>query len=163
MRSSIIAAIGENNELGKGNDLIWKLPADQKFFREKTLGHPIIMGRKTFESLPGILPNREHVVITRDTTYKTPTGVRVVNSLDSALEPYKNSEEEVFIIGGGEIFKQAIDKVDRLYITRIDDTEESADTYFPQIDQNKWKEVERKYHQPDEKNPLPQTFITYDS
>src|SRR3990167_9676374 len=115
---SLIAAIGKNNELGKGNTLLWHMPADMKFFREKTKGHPVIMGRKTFESLSGPLPNRKNIVITRDKTYLR-HGVDVVHSLDEATNLFKK-DEEIFVIGGAEIYKQAMNIADRLYITHVD-------------------------------------------
>ena len=168
---SLIAAIGKNNELGKGNDLIWKLPADQKFFRETTTGHPMVMGRKTFESLPGILPDRKHIVITRDKSYLRPTDAKalagkhdvdVVGSLEEALAPFKNTETEVMVIGGAEIFRQSMDIANRLYITEVDAEDKAAEVFFPPIDKTKWREVSRLPHSPDDKNPLPYTFIIYE-
>src|ERR1035437_7501180 len=126
---SLIAAISRNNVIGRDNKLLWNMPADMKHFREKTSGHTVIMGRKTFESIGKPLPNRKNIIITRDKTYLR-HGVDIVNSLEEALqlaslEQGKEFEEnqdevEVFIIGGGEIYKQAIDKADKLYITVID-------------------------------------------
>ncbi len=160
---SLIAAIGKNNELGKGNDLVWKFPADQKYFREKTSGHPIIMGRKTFESLPGILPKRMNIVITRDKNYKKP-GIEVANSLEESLKLAKNAEgsDEIFIIGGAEIFKQSMEIADRLYITHFDAKDKKADTFFPEIIPIVWNEVSREEHEPDEKNPIAYVFSVYE-
>jgi len=161
---SLIAAIGKNNELGKGNDLVWKLPADQKFFREKTTGHPMIMGRKTFESLPGILPGRRHIVITRDKSYLH-QGVEVVNSLEEAIKISRvtlDKRGEIFIIGGAEIFKQSMDLADRLYITHIDAEDKKADTFFPEIIPIVWNEVSREEFKKDAKHPFPYTFSVYD-
>src|SRR3989338_1558698 len=115
---SLIAAIGKNNELGKNNTLLFHLPADMKFFRDTTRGHAVIMGRKTFESLPGILPNRRNVIITRDQNYKK-EGIEVVHSIEEAVNLFNNPPaggEEVFIIGGAEIYKQAMPIADKLYI-----------------------------------------------
>ena len=138
----MIAAIGKNNELGKGNDLIWKIPEDQKFFREKTSGHSMIMGRKTFESLGRLLPNRRHIIITRDPSY-SPAGTEVVHSLEETLRLCKN-EEEVFIIGGGEIFRQSMELANRLYISHVDAEDKEAEVFFPAIDLKKWKVVAEK-------------------
>ena len=161
---SLIAAIGKNNELGKGNTLLWHLPADMKFFREKTLGHPVIMGRKTFESLRQPLSNRHNIVITRDKTYLR-HGVNVVNSLEEAINSARTSlteNEEVFIIGGAEIYKQAIPIADRLYITHIEAEDENADIFLPTIDKQEWKLISEESHQKDEKNPFDYTFSIYE-
>ncbi len=161
---SIIAAIGKNRELGKDNKLLWEMPADMKHFRDTTRGHAVIMGRKTFESLPnGPLPNRRNIVITRDENYLR-HGVDVVHSIDEALRlaplAQGEPEEEFFVIGGAEIYKQAIEKADKLYITKVDGNF-YADTFFPEINENIWKEDSIESHEPDEKNPLPYTFVTY--
>ena len=161
MKISLIAAIGKNNELGKGNDLLWKFPADQKFFRETTSGHPIIMGRKTFESIGRILPNRRNIIITRDLNYKK-EGAEVVHSLAEALELFKNSHEEVFIIGGGEIYKQSINIANKLYITEIEAENKGAEVFFPPIDPNKWHETWRGEHEPDKENAYKYAFIIYE-
>jgi len=161
---SLIAAIGKNNELGKDNKLLWSMPADMKHFKETTTGHAVIMGRKTFESFPnGPLPNRRNIVLTRDTEYKK-EGIEIVHSLDEALALFSGVpdgwEDEVFVIGGGELYKQAIDRANRLYITRVDDTPD-ADVFFPEIGST-WKEVFREDHAADEKNPHPYSFVTYE-
>jgi dihydrofolate reductase len=159
---SLIAAIGKNNELGKGNDLLWKMPADMKHFITKTSGHPVIMGRKTFESLPnGALPKRRNVIITRDTNYKK-EGAEVVHSLEEALALFPDKQEEVFVIGGAEIFKQSMDVADRLYITHIDAEDKNADTFFPEIIPIVWNEVSHKEHEADKKNPFNYTFSVYE-
>lgn len=165
----MIAAIGNNNELGKDNTLLWNMPADMKHFRETTRGHTVIMGRKTFESLPnGPLPNRENIVVTRDRDYARP-GIAVVHSLEEALRlaaleqgkhfEEKQEETELFIIGGGELYKQGIDRAQKLYITRIDDTPE-ADTHFPTIGPE-WKEVSREEHSADAEHAHAYTFLVY--
>lgn len=169
MLVSMIAAIGKNNALGKGNTLLWHMPADMKHFRDTTRGHTVIMGRKTFESLPnGPLPNRENIVITRDTSYVKP-GIVVMHSIPeairyAALEQGKHFEEkqeetEIFIIGGGELYKQGMEFANKLYITRIDDSPE-ADTFFPDIGPE-WKETSREEHGADSENPHGYTFLTY--
>lgn len=157
---SLIAAIGKNNELGKEQKLLWAMPADMKHFRETTSGHPIVMGRKTFESIGRALPNRRNVVITRDINYKA-DGIEIAHSLEEALKLFENSNEEVFIIGGGELYKQAIEKADKLYITRVDCETPDADTYFPEIDLNIWQETSKEDHASDEKNPFPYSFVEY--
>lgn len=129
---SIIAVIGKNRELGKDNKLIWHLPSDLARFRKITTGHPVIMGRKTFQSIGQPLPNRENFVITRDPAF-TAGGITVVRSLDEALEKAKSATgaEEIFVIGGGSIYAQAIDRADRLYLTVVDKIAPKADTFFP--------------------------------
>ena len=128
MKISLIAAIGKNRELGKNNDLIWKIPEDLKRFREITRGHAIIMGRKTWDSLPTKpLPNRSNIVITRDTGFKA-DGAIACSSIEQALE--KAGDGEIFVIGGGQIFKQAMPFADKLYLTVVD-ANSDADTFFP--------------------------------
>jgi|SRR3989344_1612299 len=158
---SLIAAIGKNNELGKGNDLLWRLPADQKFFRETTSLHTVVMGRKTFESIGRPLSNRRNVVITRDANYKK-EGVEIVHSLAGALDLFPDPKEEIFIIGGAEIYKETMPIADRLYITHIDAENREATAFFPEIIPVVWNEVSHEEHQPDEKNPLAYTFSVYE-
>ncbi|WP_296382493.1 dihydrofolate reductase [Winogradskyella sp.] len=157
---TIIVAAGENNAIGKDNDLIWHLSDDLKRFKKLTNGHHIIMGRKTFESFPKPLPNRIHIVITRQTDYKVPNGVIIVNNLKDALDAAKN-DRQPFIIGGGEIYKQSISLVNKLEITRVHSTFDNADTFFPEIDKTIWKEVSRTTHDADEKHAHAFSFITY--
>lgn len=165
---SLIAAIGKNNELGKGNDLLWNMPEDMKYFRDTTRGHSVIMGRKTFESIPNApLPNRRNVIITRDKNYKKDPpaqagGIEVVNSLEEAISLFKNEDTEVFVIGGGEIYKQAMDYADKLYITHIDAKDDEATTFFPEIIPIVWNEVSHEEHKKDEKNPYNYTFSVYE-
>ncbi|MBS1531343.1 MAG: dihydrofolate reductase [Bacteroidetes bacterium] len=153
---SAIVAIGENNAIGKNNQLLWHLPADLKYFKNKTAGHTIIMGRKTFDSVGKPLPNRRNIVVTRQ-DIKIP-GCEVVKSVDEALDLCKG-EDEVFIGGGAEIYKLAMDKTDRIYLTIVHKMFD-ADTFFPEIDPTQWVETAREDHQPDEKNNLPYSFIT---
>ena len=134
MSYSIIAAIGKNRELGKNNDLIWNLPGDLKFFRNVTSGHTIIMGRNTFDSLPRMLPNRKHIVLTSRSGL--PSEVEVYKELKSILEKYKDSSEEIFIIGGASIYELFLEYCDKLYLTEIDASEETASVYFPAFDKN---------------------------
>lgn len=157
---TIIVAAGENNAIGKDNDLIWHLSDDLKRFKSLTNGHHIIMGRKTFESFPKPLPNRTHIVITRQSDYKAPDGVIIVNNLEDALDAARN-DKQPFIIGGGEIYKQAMPIVDKLEITRVHASFENADTFFPEIDDSRWQEVSRTTHDADEKHAYAFSFITY--
>lgn len=130
---SAIAAIGKNKELGGGNKLLWNIPGELKRFKEITMGHPIIMGRKTYDSIGRILPGRTNIIITRDSGYKL-DGAVIVSSVEEALELAKKSEggEHVFIIGGGQIFKESLPKTDRLYLTLVHKTFPDADTFFPE-------------------------------
>ena len=136
MSFSIIAAIGKNNELGKDNGLIWHLPGDLKFFKETTTGKTIIMGRRTFESLPRMLPNRHHIVLSSSTDF--PSEVSVYSNLDDLLKDYEGSDEELFVIGGASIYKLFLDHSDKLYLTEIDASEE-ADAYFPKFDKKDYE------------------------
>ncbi len=128
MKLNIIAAIGQNNELGLNNQLIWHLKGDMQFFKEKTNGHTIIMGRKTFESLPHLLSNRKHLVLTHQ-NIKIPN-VQTYHDLNAFLNDYQNSDEEIFNIGGASLYKALIDYTDQIYLTEIQ-AQSKADTYFP--------------------------------
>ncbi len=167
---SLIAAIGKNNELGKGNDLVFNLPADMKHFRDTTRGHTVIMGRKTFESIGKALPSRRNIVITRDTNYFA-EGIDIVHSLEEALQistteqgrKFEENQEdlEVFVIGGGQIYADALPKAQRLYMTHVEATL-SADTYFPHIDEKLWKKVSEEKHDKDSENEYAYTFILWE-
>ena len=163
MTISIIVAIAENNVIGKDNTLIWHLPADMKYFKEKTTGHCVITGRKNYESIPEKfrpLPNRTNIVITRQTNYAAP-GAIVVSSIDNAIAKAKESnDEEIFIIGGAEIYKQSIHLVDKLYITQIHHFFE-GDAYFPPIDPTIWKQTQIQNFRADEKNKHDYSFVEY--
>jgi len=154
---SLVVAMSTNNAIGKDNQLLWHLPADLKHFKEITSGHTIIMGRKTYESIGKALPNRRNIVITRNKVLRL-TGVEVMHSLEEALNSSED-ENEVFIIGGAEIFNQSIKLADKIYLTRIHENYE-ADTFFPKIDEDCWLESELEHHLPDEKNAVPYTFST---
>ena len=163
---TIIAAAGQNNELGKDNDLIWHLPDDFKRFKTLTTGHYIIMGRKTFESFPKPLPNRTHVIITRDKTY-LPKGtsdqeknIIVVHSLDQALVKTAG-QQAVFIIGGGEIYNLSMEVADKIELTRVHSTFE-ADTFFPEINTSRWQKTSETSHGIDEKHLHAFTYETWD-
>lgn len=161
---SIISAIGNNNEIGKKNALLWDLPIDMKHFRETTIGHPVIMGQKTFESIGRPLPNRRNIILTLDKNYKV-DGAEVIYSLEELNELFKKTagkNEEFFVIGGGQIYKLFIDKADKLYITHVDVSVPDADTYFPDIDLNKWQKVSENKHEKDEKNIYDCNFVVYE-
>lgn len=129
---SIIAAIGKNRELGRGNKLLFQIPEDMKFFREKTRGHAIIMGRKTYESIGRPLPNRTNIVVTRDKMFQVPLGVELADSIEKALEIAKNHEEkEIFVIGGAQIYQLAMPYADKLYLTVVNEIVKDADAFFP--------------------------------
>jgi dihydrofolate reductase len=155
---TIIAAIANNNALGKNNQLIWYLPADLTRFKKTTLHHYVIMGRKTFESLKKPLPNRTTVIVTKNKTYKA-DGCIVVHSLEEAIAVSKN-EENVFILGGAKIYEQAIKFADVLDITLVHHTFE-ADAFFPKIDKSIWKESARQDLKADDKNKYDYSFVTY--
>ena len=160
MKISLIAAIGKNNELGKGNTLLWHMPADMKHFKETTKGHSVVMGRKTFESIGRPLPDRRNIVITRDKNYKQ-EGIEITHSLEEAVEKTKN-EPETFIIGGAEIYKQSFGVADKLYITHVDAKDKNADAFFPEIIPIVWNEVSHEEHHSDDKNPFNYTFSVYE-
>ena len=147
MKVSLIVAVSENGVIGKDNDLIWHLPNDMKFFKDTTMGHHVIMGRKNFESIPHKfrpLPNRTNIVITRQSDYKAEDSI-VVNSVEEALKVAKsNRENEAFIIGGGQIYKLALEAnlIDRIYLTRIHHSFD-GDTFFPELSSD-WEEVNRE-------------------
>lgn len=160
MIKSIIAAKSDNDVIGKDNDLVWHMPADLKFFKNKTKGHWVIMGRKTFESMNGPLPNRKHIIITRQPDYQA-EGCHVTDNVDDAFKIAEDQDlDEVFILGGAEIYAQTMDKADRMFITEIKSTFD-GDTFFPEIDTTYWKEVSRDEHEADEKNPHSYAFVEY--
>ena len=134
---SIIAAIGKNRELGKNGDLIWQLPNDLKFFKEQTMGKKVFMGKRTFESLPKKLPNREHFVLT-DVNIDA-DGINLVWNLDEFVNKYLDTTEEVFVIGGGMVYTQMLPYAKRLVLTEVDAKCQTADTYFPEFNKNEWK------------------------
>ncbi|SHE50943.1 dihydrofolate reductase [Psychroflexus salarius] len=154
-----IAAIADNNAIGKNNDLVWHLPDDFKRFKALTSGHYIILGRKTFESFPKPLPHRTHVIITRQNDYKAENHL-VVNSLNEAIAAIPKNEEKAFIIGGGEIYKQAMSRVDELEITHVNTTVE-GDAFFPEIDLKLWKVANEEFHPKDERHQFSFTYKTY--
>ena len=156
---TIIVAVSENDVIGKDNDLIWYLKNDLKRFKALTSGHCIIMGRKTFESFPKPLPNRTHIVITRQKNYSAQEGVIIVNSLQDAIKKAEH-DTNPFIIGGGEIYKQALNVVDTIEFTRVHHSFE-GDTFFPVLSDAIWKETDRVYHKKDDLHKFDFSYITY--
>ncbi|MGY5850013.1 dihydrofolate reductase [Salegentibacter sp. F14] len=156
---TMIAAAAENNALGKENDLVWHLPDDFKRFKKLTTGHHIIMGRKTFESFPQPLPNRTHIIITRNKNYKA-EGAIVVHSLEKATEIAK-ADPQAFIIGGGEIYRLALPLANKIELTRVH-ADFEADTFFPDIDENQWKLINQKFHPSDDNHKYAFTYLTYE-
>jgi dihydrofolate reductase len=156
---SIIVAIAENRAIGANNGLPWKLPNDMKRFRELTTGHTVIMGRKTFESLPkGALPNRTNVVLTKNKNASFDNCI-TCNDLKEAIQTYNTGE--TFIIGGAGIYSQAIDFADKLYITLVHHSFENADAFFPEINEDKWTVTGQENFPNDDKHLYPYTFQTY--
>jgi len=158
MTISIVVAISENRAIGKDNKLLWYLPNDLKHFKVITSGHTVIMGRKTYESVGKPLPNRRNIIITRQDIQIE--GCEVVNSIKAALELCR-TEREIFIVGGAEIYKQSLHLTDRIYLTVVH-KQFDGDSFFPEIKKTDWLQVSREDHQPDEKNSLPYSFITYE-
>ncbi len=156
MTISLIAALGKNRVIGSDNSIPWKLPADMKRFKEITMGKPVIMGRKTFESIGRPLPHRTNIIITNDKNYKA-DGCIVVHSADEALKAAKGSE--IMVIGGAQIYKLFIPIANRMYLTFID-KEFEGDAYFPQYNKHEWKETSREEHI--DENGLKYAFVNFD-
>lgn len=158
MTISILAAVAQNNVIGKDNKLIWHLPADLKHFKDITMGHHIIMGRKTYQAIGKALLGRTSIIITKQKGLLA-TDCLVVNSLEEAIKAAKmNKEDEAFIIGGGEIYKLAMNIADKIHLTEIGGSFE-GDTFFPIIDKNKWEEIAREEFSADEKNKYNYAFV----
>ncbi|WP_294153047.1 dihydrofolate reductase [uncultured Clostridium sp.] len=156
---SLIVAIAENNVIGKDNKLIWHISEDLKRFKSITSGNAMFMGRKTFESLPGVLPGRKHIIITRDHKYTIDSEqVSVINDLDSFIRTYENSDDEIFVIGGAEIYKQLLPHCKKLYLTKVHQSFE-GDTYFPEIDYSKYDIEYSSDKITDEKSGITYSFI----
>lgn len=157
---SIIAAVARNGVIGRDNDLPWRLPADLKYFRARTLGRPCLMARKTFESLGGGLKGRTNIVLTSQEDFRA-EGAIVVHSIDEGLrvaEEHLGEGEEVMILGGATLYEQILPRVDRMYITEVD-AEPQGDTTFPEFDESAWKIVARDDHEADERNPHDYSFV----
>jgi dihydrofolate reductase len=158
---TLIAALAENNAIGKDNELLWNLPDDFKRFKSLTTGNPIIMGRKTFESFPKPLPNRKHIIITRDQNYNTSfENCVVVNSLEDALDEAKN-DSTIYVIGGGQIYTLALEIATHMELTRVHKSF-TADAFFPEFDEKNWKVIAKKHHPKDEKHKFDFTYLTYE-
>ncbi len=160
---SLIVAVSENNVIGKDNDLIWRLPKDMKFFKEKTLGHFVLMGRKNFESIPEKfrpLPDRVNIVVTRG-DMKSDGNLHVVDDIQKGIDfAFNGGEDELFIIGGGEIYRQSLEIADKIYLTRVH-SEFEGDTFFPEIDEEKWLLLSQVHHKADDKHAHDFTFMEY--
>lgn len=158
--TTIVVAMGEKNEIGFENQLLWHLPKDLKHFKDITSGHPIIMGRKTYESIGKALPNRTNIVVSRKKDWFE-EGILIVGSIKEALKFAKKIDEEVFVIGGGNIYEQTMDLVDKLEVTLVK-ADLEADTFFPKIDQKIWKKTNEIFHEKDEKNEYDFCFQTFE-
>lgn len=159
MRLSLIAALDEASAIGKSGDLPWRLPDDLRFFKRTTMGKPMLMGRKTFESLRGILPGRLHIVLSSQKDLRLPEGVVLCHTLNEALARMQQENvEEGCVIGGGEIFTQTTSRADRLYLTRVHTVVEEADAFFPAVNFSDWKLAWEEEHAADEKHVFPFTF-----
>lgn len=152
--------MGKNNEIGRNNELLWHLPKDLKHFKNLTSGHPVVMGRKTYESIGKALPNRTNIVISTKKEWFE-EGILIVGTIKEALKFAKKIDPDYFIIGGGSIYKQTMEKVDRLEVTIVDTTLD-ADTFFPKIDPKIWEKTKEEKHLKDDKNPYDFSFITYE-
>lgn len=159
MRLSLVAAVAENGVIGREGDLPWHLPEDLKAFKRRTVGHTLVMGRKTFDSIGRPLPRRRSVVLSRNPELEIP-GAETAGSLEEALERLAG-EEEVFVVGGAEVYRRALPKADRLLLTRVHASVE-GDTFFPEIDPDAWRLAEEERHPADEKHAFPFSFQTYE-
>lgn len=157
---TIVVAVGKNNEIGKGNQLLWHLPKDLKHFKEITNGYPVVMGRKTYDSIGKPLPNRTNIIVTRKTDWFE-EGILIVNTLKEALKHAKKINEKVFVIGGGDIYKQCMEVADRIELTLVDG-EFDADVFFPEINEKEWEIVEEECIEKDEKNDYDFCFQTFE-
>ena len=157
---TIVVAMGLDNEIGADNQLLWHLPKDLKHFKEMTTDHPIIMGRKTYESIGKALPNRTNIVVSRKKDWFE-EGILIVGSVKEAVKFAKKIDEQVFIIGGGNIYEQTLDLTDKLEVTLVQ-TNLKADTFFPKIDPKIWNKTEEVCHEKDDKNEFDFCFQTYE-
>lgn len=155
---AFVVATAENRVIGRDNQLIWHLPADLKHFKQLTQGHPVVMGRRTYESIGRPLPNRTNIVVTRQTDWQA-TGCETVHSVPAALERAAQLDEEVFVIGGAEIYQQALPAADTIYLTEVHH-EFEGDVLFPELDHAVWREVSRQRHEADDKHAYPFSFVT---
>ncbi|MEX2188778.1 MAG: dihydrofolate reductase [Pirellulales bacterium] len=160
---SILVAVSDTGVIGRDGELPWRLSADLRRFRRMTTGHAIVMGRKTYESIGRPLPERTNIVVTRQPAF-TADGVVSAPDIDAAIrtaQTIHGAEDEVFVVGGAEIYRQTLDRADRLYLTRVH-ANVAGDTYLPAIDFNHWRLVEESHHAADDKNEFPHTFAVYE-
>ncbi len=163
MPVSAIVAVSANHAIGRENDLPWYLPEDLKFFKRTTMGKPVLMGRKTFESLGKPLPGRLNIVLSTQTDLQLPEGVVLCHTLEEGMKRLKKEGgEEVFVIGGGKVFAEAMPLFDRLYVTKVDMIVENADAFFPEIDTTQWKLIWEECHTADERHAYNYTFQQYE-
>ncbi len=159
MKISLVAAVANNMVIGKGNDLIWRLPDDFKRFKTITSGHHILMGRKTFESLGRVLPNRTHLVVTRNKNFTMPEGHHVFNQMQEAfIFALKEGVEKLYVIGGGEIYKECLDIADELRLTLVN-ADPEGDTFFPKWNPENWEEIHRERHLADDRHMYDFTYV----
>lgn len=158
LRLTGIVAMGENRVIGKNNQLPWRLPADLKHFKRLTTGHPILMGRKTFESIGRPLPDRTNIILTRDPTYSMPGCVVVTSLKDALAHAVMLESREVFVIGGAEIYRQTLPSLSRLYLTIVHHFFD-GDAFFPELAPDEWKEISREFHHSDVENPYDYSFV----
>jgi dihydrofolate reductase len=156
--TALVVAVAENGVIGGDNRLLWHLPLDLKHFKQLTQGHPIVMGRRTFESIGKPLPNRTNIIVTRQNGWQA-EGCEVAYSVPLALEMARGIEENIFVIGGGEIYRQALPAADVVYLTEVHHTFE-GDVAFPNLNPDEWREESRERHEPDEKHAYPFSFVT---
>ncbi|UUO06639.1 dihydrofolate reductase [Blastopirellula sp. J2-11] len=156
MTVSLIVAASQNNVIGRSGDMPWRLSADLQRFKKLTMGHSIVMGRKTYESIGRLLPGRQTVIVTRQTDYAVAGAVIAANVAEALKTP--STSGEIFVVGGGEIYAQAIDLADQIYLTRVQTTIADGDTFFPALDQDNWERVEATDFPADEKNDYTTTF-----
>lgn len=159
---TMVAAAGENNTLGKDSDLLWHLPDDFKRFKKLTLNHPIVMGRKTYDTFPKLLPQRTHIIVTRQQDY-TAEGCLIAHSIEEGIALAKKADggDEICIIGGGEIYKLALPYADKIELTRIHHKFEGGDAFFPKIDNSEWKLANKLFHRADQRHKHAFSYLTY--
>lgn len=161
MQKTLIVAHARHGVIGHHGKLPWRMPADLQFFKHTTLGHHVVMGRKTFDHLPGPLPNRHMIVVTRQADYQPPFPCSIAHDLATAVQLAEQAgASDLFVAGGGEIYRQALPWVDRLLVTEVE-AEVEGDTYFPAIAPEEWQKTDWEIHAADDKNPFPYTFIAY--
>jgi len=157
---SQIVAVGRRNEIGKDGKMPWHLPADLKHFKRNTLGKPVLMGRKTLAAIGRPLPERRNLVLTRDRAFSA-DGCETVTSLDEAIAR-AGTAPELMVIGGGEVYRLAWERTDRIYLTRIQADVDGADTFFPDVEDGRWREISREDHRADDRNPFDYSFRVLD-